>query len=424
MFQIWQKFCDGQIFHNFSVETNSLSLRSLRGLPLQTSFGSQQRKTNVNKLQIYFDSFKHAMATTKIILPLYVSGDASLSDPNWKQVLSAITQYPTLNFLVIINPSSGPGTLQDMQSGDWTNTWVAVIAQLKQASNVTMLGYVDRLDDNGNPRTFQAQQNDVQIYFEWTSANTPNKQDLTPGGIFFDDVTTDQPDAVNYQSLIQYTQTQKAGAITVLNPGTVPNAAYFNIGATEIVIHETSYADYNGGDNAVPSGVPYGQFSVIINQVPTDSYELGTLANTLIHNGYGSIYINADGSYSTLGTTWPTFCSDMYDFIYGCLLKNQGIVAGRSLESPNGQYTLSMQTDGNLVLYNNQHVAVWSSGTAGNPNVAEVLMQTDGNLVVYTTSSVALWNSKTSGNPGAYLRVQNNGTLVVYSANNVPLWTS
>lgn len=57
---------------------------------------------------------------------------------------------------------------------------------------------------------------------------------------------------------------------------------------------------------------------------------------------------------------------------------------------------LLMQTDGNLVVYERD----W-----------------------YTHAVIrVVWNSGTSHNPGAWLSVQDDGNTVIYSANNVPLW--
>lgn len=48
-------------------------------------------------------------------------------------------------------------------------------------------------------------------------------------------------------------------------------------------------------------------------------------------------------------------------------------------------------------------------------------MQGDGNFVEYN-SSIPVWHTVTGGNPGSYLSVQNDGNLVLYSPSNVPLW--
>jgi hypothetical protein len=86
--------------------------------------------------------------------------------------------------------------------------------------------------------------------------------------------------------------------------------------------------------------------------------------------------------------------------------------------------TLTMQTDGNLVLYhggNCNYHAVWASNTVTRGLYAT--MQGDGNLVVYNGS--ASFASNTSGNPNAYLAIQSDGNLVIYKAGTItPIWTS
>jgi hypothetical protein len=94
--------------------------------------------------------------------------------------------------------------------------------------------------------------------------------------------------------------------------------------------------------------------------------------------------------------------------------------SGKSLTSP-GAYTLSMQSDGNLVW--NASTVAWSSNThiAG----SYVRMQTDGNLVVYTPSNRALWESGTSRHPGAYLDLQADGNLLIYYGSpRTAIWPS
>lgn len=62
-----------------------------------------------------------------------------------------------------------------------------------------------------------------------------------------------------------------------------------------------------------------------------------------------------------------------------------------------GKWTLSMQGDGNLVLYENNS-AKWSSKTSGNPG-SVLVPQWNGNLVIYNPSRNIIWQSKTYGNP-------------------------
>src|SRR5260370_41701009 len=74
--------------------------------------------------------------------------------------------------------------------------------------------------------------------------------------------------------------------------------------------------------------------------------------------------------------------------------------------SNNGRFQLTMQSDGNLVLYDNAsgRKNLWSSGTQGQA-VNNCIMQSDGNLVIYGFPN-PVWDSGTQGHPNAYLRVQ------------------
>ncbi len=91
---------------------------------------------------------------------------------------------------------------------------------------------------------------------------------------------------------------------------------------------------------------------------------------------------------------------------------------GAYLLSPDHQYELIMQGDGNLVLYK-AGTALWSSETSGDAG-AYAVMQGDGNLVVYQ-EGVAEWNSNTEGFPGAYLQVQDDSNAVIYQSGH-PVW--
>lgn len=102
------------------------------------------------------------------------------------------------------------------------------------------------------------------------------------------------------------------------------------------------------------------------------------------------------------------------------LYPGETLYDGQSLV--NGQYTMSMQTDGNFVLYAGTR-ALWQSGTYGRGG-AWVSMQTDGNLVVYNSANQSLWQSGTAGHAGSRLEVQSDANAVVYTSLNQSLWQS
>ncbi len=102
------------------------------------------------------------------------------------------------------------------------------------------------------------------------------------------------------------------------------------------------------------------------------------------------------------------------------LATGASLTAGKSIKSSNGQFTLSMQTDGNLVLQGNGHI-LWFSLTSGNAG-AHLIMQADGNLVIYSAGGAAVWSTNTTG-PNGNLVVASSGQLQLSTGNGVA-WTS
>ncbi|GGJ35680.1 hypothetical protein [Deinococcus roseus] len=95
---------------------------------------------------------------------------------------------------------------------------------------------------------------------------------------------------------------------------------------------------------------------------------------------------------------------------------------GQNLSVCNGKATLSLQWDGNLVLYAAGNVPIWSTNTAGQ-SVRNLVMQSDGNLVLYANSGQALWHTSTGGRPGAFFSLQTDANMVIYH-NGVAVWNS
>lgn len=115
------------------------------------------------------------------------------------------------------------------------------------------------------------------------------------------------------------------------------------------------------------------------------------------------------------------------------LYQGETMYKGDTLFSPNHEYRLVFQNDGNLVVYNSQDKALWHSGTHGMSNAATLRMQDDGNLVLYSDSLTPLWHTKTHLGPYAEyeLVMQNDGNLVLYThtlhffgTTVTPIWDS
>ncbi|WP_309116117.1 S8 family serine peptidase [Saccharothrix sp.] len=93
--------------------------------------------------------------------------------------------------------------------------------------------------------------------------------------------------------------------------------------------------------------------------------------------------------------------------------KGQMLIRGETKTSPDGKYRLTLQNDGNLVLYNASNQAEWHTFTY-NSDVTRAELQSDGNFVLYSTAGAPRWHTFTYGTPSDRLVVQNDGNVVLY----------
>jgi nucleoid-associated protein YgaU len=108
-------------------------------------------------------------------------------------------------------------------------------------------------------------------------------------------------------------------------------------------------------------------------------------------------------------------------FIVGDRLENGGkLEVGQSLTSKNGAYKVTLQDDGNLVLYSGDQ-AVWSTETNGQ-SVVRAEVQKDGNFVLYTADK-PVWHTDTKGAKDVRLILQDDRNLVLYGSDG-PAWSS
>jgi len=134
------------------------------------------------------------------------------------------------------------------------------------------------------------------------------------------------------------------------------------------------------------------------------------------------LWVGADGNIeidaASGGAIWATGTINAF------LSSGQSLVGGWYLMSINGACTLSMLANGDLVLYANPgQRQLWNTNTVGNPG-DHVTMQPDGNLVVYTPAGRPLWSSNTAGHPGAYVSVAQDCNLDIDQASGGAIWAS
>ncbi|KAG5666699.1 hypothetical protein PVAND_014714 [Polypedilum vanderplanki] len=114
---------------------------------------------------------------------------------------------------------------------------------------------------------------------------------------------------------------------------------------------------------------------------------------------------------------------DGEDFIEGDKLEMyQCLVRGWSLKSASGNCYLSMQLDGNLVIYKTRNLApLWATHTHFK-YANRAYMEADGNLNVYGNDDYLWWSSKTKRKNGAYVKLQNSGNLEMFTKSDKKVW--
>jgi SpoIID/LytB domain protein len=96
------------------------------------------------------------------------------------------------------------------------------------------------------------------------------------------------------------------------------------------------------------------------------------------------------------------------------------LTAGQFLHSPDGRFQAVLQSDGNLVIYGAGR-ALWATGTQAAGAVLSV--QSDGNVVLYDGAGHPLWSTGTAGSGGNQLSLGNDGALTLTGSGG-SVWSS
>jgi len=174
-----------------------------------------------------------------VMVPLYVYPDEGATA--WQSLMTVIRNHPKVEYLIIINPNSGPGPNNYPDCN-----YVSGVAQLNAFNNVKMIGYVDTQYMGNSIDTVNA---NVDKYASWTDYAT----NITLDGIFFDDMTdSTEQSAFDYMSSVSdhahssfAAKNGNKTATVVFNPGCKVDTTYFQW-ADYIVEFENSFADYPG----------------------------------------------------------------------------------------------------------------------------------------------------------------------------------
>ena len=217
-----------------------------------------------------------------ILLPLYLYPGESASA--WSNIFSTISTHPSVQFQVVVNPNSGPGT-----TGDLTDqNLITGISKLNSFSNVKTLGYV--LTGYGN-RDNALVNADVDVYASWSG-------DLRMDGIYFDEISNDKTQT-NYdrmEVLSRHARDRINGASVVFNPGYRAPEQLFAF-CDMMVEFEHPLADYlaEGILNQIP-GEYMAKSAVQILDTPEDTDVAGLMAE-MEQKGLGAVFFGEDDVY-------------------------------------------------------------------------------------------------------------------------------
>ena len=236
--------------------------------------------------------FLRTATALSLLVPLYVYPGTHHSA--WKPLLDSIEDNPHIQYNVIINPNSGPGSDHYPDAN-----FKAGLQVLNAFSNVRTLGYVDT---SLAKRDIKIVNREIDSYANWASYKNGN---ITVQGIFFDNVSTTDSQSVYhyYERLGDYTHSHDNNIpYVIFNPG-IPAPAQLYGYCDTMVEFEGAYISYNTkfSFNDLPrSSKLRGQSAVILNNLPLNGADVGALVQKMGSEGMGMTYVTTDCCYSQL----------------------------------------------------------------------------------------------------------------------------
>ncbi|KAF7533151.1 hypothetical protein G7054_g7336 [Neopestalotiopsis clavispora] len=235
-----------------------------------------------------------------LIVPLYIYPTTAST---WQPLYDAVETRSSLNFTVVVNPASGPGT--DMVPDE---QYYSAIQKLNSYSNVQTVGYVRT---GYATRDIDTVIEEVKTYAGWSS----NSSSIAMSGIFFDESPHEYSDsAVEYMKNISSTVKGADGLFgdktVIRNPGTVPDNRYNDDNVDIIVVFEDNYDAWQSRSADV-SAAPdsRAEKSIMINSVPSMSDEdMKNFVNDVASVGEHLFLTSNDANfYESWASDWSNF---------------------------------------------------------------------------------------------------------------------
>ncbi|EPE27895.1 cell surface spherulin 4 family protein [Glarea lozoyensis ATCC 20868] len=230
-----------------------------------------------------------------VLVPLYVYPEHG----SWNLLYAIIKGNPQIEFLIIINPNSGPGS-EDLPDENYTEG----ITLLNGYANVTLVGYIST---DYFKRDINHVLKDVRTYAGWSKGKgfgDPNskQKDLGLRGVFLDETPNEwSVDAGRYlERLTGVIKSHGDEPIIIHNPGTIPSPL-FTPYATLTVMFEGSYDIYKSANMTTKTSVfakmskaSREKLAVILHSLPKT---MGDKEETQMMKGlnkhFGAVFVTA-----------------------------------------------------------------------------------------------------------------------------------
>ncbi|GAA6008718.1 spherulation-specific family 4 protein [Rhodotorula paludigena] len=245
-----------------------------------------------------------AASATKILLPLYEYSEAC-----WPELQEAASQNPSLEFILIFNPNSGPVTDPE----DPSLYCVPKLRALLPGS--TFIGYVRTGYGKRTPSDGLAE---IEEYRSWKDIKVDDSgKTAALDGIFFDEVLDEDSDKNHklYQGYADAARSafgEKGQSTIVMNPGLKVDEAFYSM-ADIVVPYETYFKDYHY-PSSLPDSSVLPSSAIMIHDFPTGSAGTAQLPETVsqIVPAAAAIFltdvsIDKEDVYQRFGDNWLSF---------------------------------------------------------------------------------------------------------------------
>ena len=221
-----------------------------------------------------------------VLVPLYLYPGNSASA--WSNVTAAIAANPNVDWQIIVNPHSGPGTYPPDAN------YIAGVSKINSYPNAVTLGYVDT---GFTQVPYSTLKSNIDLWAKWFTYKAAN---IASQGIFFDDVSDDASSASYsyYQQAAAYAYSTIPSDTTpvVFNPGTKAPDQLFSYADT-IIQYEGKLSNYKDTATISTFNQAYNQQTAIIIHDTTTTANVKTYVHDMAVKGIEAVYFGVDCCY-------------------------------------------------------------------------------------------------------------------------------